>query len=178
MRSRSLQARTLLAVGVIAMVACAPRSAPVTSVPLPDGDRVAGVTDGAVVSPRPAEMPDVPDRAPLAVLHSVDGEATYYADYFDGRQTASGAIFRQREMTAAHRDFPFGTLVRVTNLRNERQVMLVITDRGPFGERAMQRNRIIDLSRRAAEELDFIRAGWTPVRVEVLEWGDGRRVRP
>lgn len=178
MRKRRLPIGAVLVFSIVSIAACSPRSAPVTSVPLPVGERVSDVAGGSVVSPRPAEMPGVPDRDPLVVLHSVDGEATYYADYFDGRQTASGAIFRQREMTAAHRDFPFGTLVRVTNLRNERQVILVITDRGPFGERAIQRNRIIDLSRRAAEELDFIRAGWTPVRVEVLEWGDGRRVRP
>lgn len=172
----------LFALSLLALTACASGGArPVETVPV-------SAESPAAASPanRPAvelDRPDPPDHTaamdlatesnPL-VLHEVEGEATFYADYFDGRRTASGTIFRQNQMTAAHREFPFGTVVRVTNLRNDRSVTVRITDRGPFGERAKARNRIIDLSRRAADALGFIRAGWTPVRVEVLEWGEGR----
>lgn len=140
----------------------------------------AALEEGPVVLPD--EAPPTPEGEVEAdvgadeVLEAVGGEATFYADYFEGRTTASGAPFRQNEMTAAHRTYPFGTLLRVTNLRNDRSVDVRVTDRGPFGARAKARGTIIDLSRRAARELDFIRAGRTPVRVEVLEWGDGGRL--
>ncbi len=92
------------------------------------------------------------------------GQATYYADRFHGRTTASGERFDQGAMTAAHRRLPFGTRVRVTNLHNDASVVVRINDRGPFGDR----RRIIDVSRAAAETLDMIRAGVVPVKVEVL----------
>ncbi len=71
---------------------------------------------------------------------------------------------------AAHPDYPFGTRVRVTNLRNQRHIIVTIVDRGPA---ARQRSDgvIIDLSRAAAERLAFVREGRTRVRVDVLEWG-------
>ncbi len=176
-------ARAFCAFVVLAATACASGgSRPVETVPVPDAAPAAARPESQPSVPLESPPPPDPSAAmdlaseenPL-VLFEVEGEATYYADRFDGRRTASGTIFRQREMTAAHREFPFGTVVRVTNLRNSRSVTVRITDRGPFGERAKARNRIIDLSRRAAEALDFIRAGWTPVKVEVLEWGSGRR---
>lgn len=104
----------------------------------------------------------------LDVLH---GEATYYADKFHGRRTASGITFFQHEAYAAHRTLPFGTVVRVTNERNGRSVVVRVVDRGPWGSVAKRRNTIIDLSRSAAERLGYIRAGRTPVRVEVLLMG-------
>lgn len=109
----------------------------------------------------------------LHALEVLTGEATYYADKFDGRRTASGIVFRQREAYAAHRTLPFGTVVRVTNERNGRSVVVRVVDRGPWGSTAKQRNTIIDLSRSAAEQLGYIRAGRTPVRVEVLHRGPG-----
>lgn len=114
------------------------------------------------------------DRVPDAVLETTTGEATFYADRFEGRRTASGIPFRQNQMVAAHRGFPFGTILRVTNLRNDRSVNVRVVDRGPFGT-AAARGGILDLSRRAATQLDFIGAGRAQVRVEVLEWGDGVR---
>jgi rare lipoprotein A len=135
---------------------------------------------GPEPAPPPAPSPDAtPDRVPErlqellpdAVLESVTGEATFYADRFEGRRTASGIPFRQNQMVAAHRAYPFGTLLRVTNLRNDRSVNVKVVDRGPFG--AAARRPIIDLSRRAAQQLGFIDAGRTQVRVEVLEWGEG-----
>jgi rare lipoprotein A len=92
------------------------------------------------------------------------GLAVYYADSFQGKKTASGEKFDQQELTAAHRELPFGTMVRVTNLSNRRSVQVKINDRGPFGDR----KRIIDLTRKAAEMLDMITAGVVEVRVEVV----------
>jgi rare lipoprotein A len=109
-----------------------------------------------------------------AVLAEAEGEATYYASRFDGRRAASGIVFRNSEPYAAHRTYPFGTVVRVTNLANERSVIVRVIDRGPHGTSARAQRTIIDVSQSAAQDLDFIRAGRVPVRVEVLEWGDGR----
>ncbi len=94
------------------------------------------------------------------------GIASYYADYFDGRTTASGEVFSQDSMTAAHNTLPFGTIVKVTNLTNLKEVILKINDRGPFVA-----GRIIDLSKSAAEKLDFLSQGIVKVKVEVLGQG-------
>lgn len=105
-----------------------------------------------------------------AALDVEEGHATFYADEFEGRRTASGRAFRQAEMVAAHRAFPFGTRLRVTNTRNDREVEVTVVDRGPFGSPGTLKP-VLDLSRAAAERLDFIGAGRAEVRVEVLEWG-------
>ena len=137
---------------------------------------------GAERAPAPTPSPaagtrDVPASVralPADVKQTVTGEATYYADLFEGRRTASGIPFRQNQMVAAHRAYPFGTLLRVTNTRNDRSVNVRVVDRGPWGDKAKARNTIIDLSRRAANQLGYVAAGRTPVKVEVLEWGAGR----
>ena len=95
--------------------------------------------------------------------HDEIGVASYVASRFDGQATSSGAIYDGRRLTAAHRTLPFGTRVRVTNLGNDRTVVVTITDRGPF-----RRGRIVDLSRRAAAELGFIAQGTARVRLEVV----------
>jgi rare lipoprotein A len=115
----------------------------------------------------------VRETLPPRVLESVRGEATFYANTFEGRRTASGIPFRQYQLVAAHRAYPFGTLLRVTNLRNDRSVNVRVVDRGPHGAPARARNTNIDLSRRAADRLGYISAGRAQVRVEVLEWGKG-----
>jgi len=92
------------------------------------------------------------------------GMAVYYADSLHGRPTASGEPYDKEALTAAHRELPFGTLVRVTRLDNRRSVVVRINDRGPFRDE----RRIIDLSRAAAERIDMIRAGVVEVRVEVV----------
>jgi rare lipoprotein A len=95
------------------------------------------------------------------------GLASFYGPGFHGRETANGEIFNQRAMTAAHRTLPLGTVVRVTNLENDRSVVVRINDRGPYG-RNYRRGTIIDVSKGAAERLRFIRDGLVKVRVEVL----------
>jgi rare lipoprotein A len=92
-----------------------------------------------------------------------EGKASYYGRRFQGRPTASGEIYEETQLTAAHRTLAFGTMVRVTNLANGKKVVVRINDRGPFVA-----GRIIDLSWRAAGELDMIVQGVAEARVEVL----------
>ncbi len=91
------------------------------------------------------------------------GVASYFASRYDGHPTASGERYNERRLTAAHRTLPFGTRVRVTNAANGRSVVVTIIDRGPF-----KRGRVIDVSKRAASELGFVREGTARVRLEVL----------
>ncbi len=93
-----------------------------------------------------------------------EGLAVYYSDKFHGRKTANGELYDKNKLTAAHRTLPFGTILRVTNLRNRRSLELRINDRGPFNNR----KRIIDISRKAAEKLGMIQAGVARVRVEIV----------
>ncbi|MBQ2595264.1 MAG: septal ring lytic transglycosylase RlpA family protein [Bacteroidaceae bacterium] len=95
---------------------------------------------------------------------TIRGRASYYSDRFEGRRMAGGGVYRKDSMTCAHRRLPFGTLLKVRNLRNDKEVIVKVTDRGPFAKRF-----IIDLSRAAATQLDFIRAGHTPVEVTRVE---------
>ncbi len=97
------------------------------------------------------------------------GTASFYADKFEGKQTASGEKYKHKKLTAAHKFLPFGTLVKVTNLENMESVEVRINDRGPFVE-----GRIIDLSRSAAEKLKFTNKGLAEVQIEVVDAGDGR----
>ena len=114
---------------------------------------------------RPAE----PARLPQTQMQL--GLASYYGPGFHGRETASGRIFDQWEMVAAHRTLPLGTVVRVTNLENGRVVTLRVIDRGPYG-RNVRKGTIIDVSKGAARRLRFIRDGLVRVRVEILTAAD------
>jgi rare lipoprotein A len=91
------------------------------------------------------------------------GTASYYADKFEGRQTATGEIFTQQKMTAAHNTLPLGTWIRVTNLSNKKTVVVRINDR-----LHPKNPRLVDLSKTAAKKLGYIGEGLTRVRVEVL----------
>jgi len=103
----------------------------------------------------------------LEVLH---GRASYYSDRLAGRHTANGDRYRPELYTAASRDLPFGTIVRVVR-EDGRAVTVRVNDRGPFGDHS----RILDLSRAAAEQIDMIHAGVVTIRAEILERGAGRR---
>lgn len=107
---------------------------------------------------------------PLSVQR---GSASYYADKFAGRSTASGAPYEPRGFTAAHRSLPFGTILRVTRVDGGQVVYVRVTDRGPFGSRG----RILDLSRAAAEQLGMLRAGVVKIKAEVLEYGPRKKRR-
>ena len=92
------------------------------------------------------------------------GVASYYARKFEGRRTASGVRYDGDQLTAAHRTLPFGTKVRVTNLANDASVVVTVNDRGPF-----KKDRVIDVSRRAARSLGFITDGTTLVSIQILD---------
>lgn len=100
----------------------------------------------------------------LGVSAQEAGVASYYHDNLTGRVTASGERYDPRKMTAAHRSLPLGTLIRVTNIENEKSVVVRVNDRGPFA-----RNRILDLSRSAASELGFLHAGFAKITYEIIE---------
>jgi rare lipoprotein A len=105
-----------------------------------------------------ASVTDGPKKA-----HSTRGKASYYHDKFKGRRTGSGEYYDPADFTAAHRSYPFGTCLLVTNLQNNRTVVVRVNDRGPF-----RKNRIIDISRSAAMKLDMVRSGVSPVRITPL----------
>ncbi|MGR8930017.1 MAG: septal ring lytic transglycosylase RlpA family protein [Gammaproteobacteria bacterium] len=91
------------------------------------------------------------------------GIASYYHDKYHGRTTSNGDAYDKNGMTAAHNTLPLGTRLRVTNLKNNRSVIVKVNDR-----MSKHNRRLIDLSRRAAKELGFIRAGLTNVKIEIL----------
>ena len=100
----------------------------------------------------------------LSMAEEQVGLAAYYSDAFQGKKTASGKSYDRNKLTAAHRTLAFGTKVEVTDLKNNKSVTVIITDRMPSS-----RKRIIDLSYAAAEEIDLIKAGISEVRIETLQ---------
>lgn len=98
-----------------------------------------------------------PDAMPSSMTSGVEigrGTASWYGPGFRGKRTASGEPFDDSDLTAAHRTLPFGSRVRVRNVRNGREVVVRINDRGPW-----KRGRVIDLSKAAAAALDMLQAG-------------------
>jgi rare lipoprotein A len=130
--------------------------------------RARGTRSAAVVGAAVIVLLTLRVSAPVVATPSQQlGLASYYGPGFHGEQTASGKIFNQWSMVAAHRTLPLGSVVRVTNLKNGRQVVVQIIDRGPYG-RNYRKGTIIDLSTEAARRLRSIKPGLVPVRVEVL----------
>ncbi|HKD59578.1 MAG TPA: septal ring lytic transglycosylase RlpA family protein [Terracidiphilus sp.] len=127
-----------------------PANAPITVV-------VASPTPVVTVQPKPAES------KPHKILRGI---ASWYGAGFDGRQTASGETYNMYDMTACHPSLPFGSVVRVVNLRNKRSVVVRITDRSD-----LVKGRIIDLSYAAAEKLHMTQSGVARVSLEVLSVG-------
>jgi rare lipoprotein A len=97
------------------------------------------------------------------------GVSSYYGKAFHGKLTANGEIFDMYGVTAAHKTMPLNTVARVTNLINNKSLILRINDRGPYVE-----GRILDCSYGAAKKLDFLDTGMTEVKIEVIEWGDNK----
>lgn len=108
----------------------------------------------------PEKPEDIYDPKPVSVLH---GKASYYYGRWIGRLTANGEIYRASDVTAAHKTLPFNTMVRVTNLKNGKSVIVRINNRGPF-----IKGRILDLSLVAAQRIDMTKAGVVPVKAEIL----------
>ncbi len=104
------------------------------------------------------------------VLESRVGVASYYSDKYVGKKTTSGEIFSQDKLTAAHPTYSMGTIVRVKNLMNRKTVIVRINDR-----MTNLNGRIIDLSKKAAEELNMVTQGIAKVQVDVLKWGSGKK---
>lgn len=99
-----------------------------------------------------------------SIVNNVEaGTALYYADYLQGRRTASGEIFDQSELTCAHKTYPFGTWLRVTRLDNQQSVTVRVNDRGPFCEGC-----VVDLSKAAAARINLLGAGRAEVKVEAM----------
>jgi rare lipoprotein A len=128
------------------------------------------------VPPRPKPAPKskpaapkrgVPSDSSGSAIYTEEGNASWYGAPFHGRKSSNGETYDMNKMTAAHRTLPFDSMVRVTNLNNGKTAMVRITDRGPFVD-----NRIIDLSRAAAQEIESIGPGIVPVRIEVLSGPD------
>ena len=120
----------------------------------------------AAPAPAPAAAPAVSAPAaatPAKSADAMDGLAAVYSDKLNGRKTASGQVFHQSELTAAHPSLPFGTKVKVTNKNNNKSVEVRINDRGPT-----QAGRVIDLSSTAAAKIGMKKTGTAPVTLEVV----------
>lgn len=113
---------------------------------------------------KPSEPPKSdPNKRQQYKPHQI-GYTSYYAHKFHGRPTASGEIFDMNGLSAAHRELPLGTIIRVTHLGNGKSIILKVNDRGPFVE-----GRILDLSLGAAKELDMIKEGVAKIMIEIVE---------
>ena len=126
-----------------------------------------------VEAPTPASLAEHKPASATALALSLDalhGVASWYGKVLDGHRTASGERFNMYAMTACHPTLPFGTLVRVTDTRNKRSVIVRINDRG-----VLSHGRVIDLSYAAAEQLNFTHAGLAEVSLEVVKLGRLRR---
>lgn len=120
---------------------------------------VVTVLAGCTTAPdRGVPESDAPALTKLPGAELSRGKASWYGPGFHGKRTASGERFDMNELTAAHRTLPFGTLVRVLNPQNGREVVVRINDRGP-----RIRDRIIDLSKAAAAAIDLLQVGEAPV---------------
>lgn len=133
-------------------------TSPVTAAPVP--------VSGNIADRKPAKIRDLPK------LKVSTGLASYYSDEYQGMKTKSGAVYNRNELTAAHKTLPFGTRVRVTRTDNNRSTIVRIIDRGPRAK-----DRVIDVSGAAAEQLGMIGDGLVNVRLEVLP-AEGTTVAP
>ena len=100
------------------------------------------------------------------------GVSSFYAEDFHGKLTANGEVYDMYGLTAAHKTLPLNTIVRVTNIENNKSLILRINDRGPY-----VKGRILDCSYGAAKKLEFVNQGTTKVKIEVIEWGDDKYMK-
>jgi len=164
--------------GLALLAGCAPVVETVT-VTLPDQNNVRSGSAAPVSPPEKTAAVTPAPHYKVGNPYQIDGKwyypavdysyveqgiASWYGPKFHGRLTANGETFDMNQVSAAHRTLPLPSMAKVTNLENGKVLELRINDRGPYA-----RNRIIDLSRRAAELLGFLEQGTAPVRVEILE---------
>jgi len=116
---------------------------------------------------RPPELKML-QSPPAVAARSQLGVASWYGTENQGLPTASGQPFNMEAMTCAHRHLPLGTRIKVTNLLNDRSLVLKVTDRGPAIA-----SRVLDVSKGAAKRLGFLRAGLTSVRIQVVSYPHG-----
>ena len=169
-RHRQIFSASLLSCA-LAATGCAGRRPIVSNPPAAPVPTPAGTDEAArrATSSEPKPKPDLaPKRStsadiPAANGYVEEGNASWYGAPFHGRKASNGETYDMNKLTAAHRTLPFDSMVRVTNLNNGKTTTVRITDRGPFVD-----NRIIDLSRAAAQEIESIGPGVVPVRIEVV----------
>jgi rare lipoprotein A len=150
--------RPLFVLGVLMISSALASDTAIQAVALPTPPRLS------VPEVRPAEVV-APVVAKVTTLTRIkSGLASWYGAVLQGHRTASGRRFNMYELTAAHRDLPFGSKVKVTDLRNHRSVVVTITDRG-----VLDPDRVIDLSYEAARQLEMVKAGVDPVTLEILK---------
>jgi len=142
-------------------IATAPPSAPAPTQPQPtppsSPTRSRAASEPGTAAPPTRALPFIPG------VFVEEGTASWYGIPFHGRRAADGEIFDMNQLVAAHRTLPFGSILRVTNLNNGREVQVRVIDRGPFVG-----DRIIDLAHAAAVALDMIGTGTAPVRIELV----------
>jgi rare lipoprotein A len=147
------------------LLGCAGRR-PIANAPPPPPSAPESVPAPAPTPPPSAQNgPQPPTRISPFVpgIFVEEGRASWYGVPFNGRRAANGEIFDMNSLVAAHRTLPFGSILRVTNLNNGREVQVRVIDRGPFVG-----DRVLDLARAAAVALDMIGTGTAPVRIELL----------
>ena len=148
--------KLVMSCAVAGLIALSAKSEAKSSASTPSASLPAVESPAAIAS---SSVPGAPEE------NAEVGVASWYGEQFQGSETASGEIFDLNGLTAAHLTLPFGTTVRVTNLKNNKNIRLKINDRGPFIAR-----RLIDVSWAAAKRLGFVGEGTTPVRVEVVSY--------
>ena len=121
---------------------------------------ISGCTSDQAVEQNKLTQPEENSTGIKPVRTEV-GEASWYGPGFHGKKTATGEVFDQTKMTAAHPTLPLGTKAEVTNLENDKKVEVKINDRGPYVE-----DRVIDVSRAAAKKLDMVKEGTAQVKIE------------
>ncbi len=154
----------------LALISCTPKKTaptPVLSNPI-GSKKVAKKEEIKKESPKRSGKSYVVRGKRYYLLNTAEGYdetgiGTWYGPGFHGRKTASGEVFNQNAMTAAHKTLPLGTKVRVTNLKNNKSIVVRINDRGPFSPK-----KIIDLSKRAGYIICISKAGIAPMRVQAI----------
>nr|WP_315360731.1 septal ring lytic transglycosylase RlpA family protein [Neisseria bacilliformis] len=181
--TRSTNAKNALFTGLFAALslsACAAQQSPAPDTAPPD--EPAPHASAAPAAQHAAAAPAAKKAARQSAVKKADkteqtakfsqtGKASWYGPGFHGKKTANGERFDMNTLTAAHRTLPISSRVRVTNLANGKSVVVRINDRGPY-----HGNRVMDLSKAAAQELGFIRTGTAQVKIEPLAPTDGKTI--